>query len=305
MSSLFQRRGGPYISNTAGLGGAPTIHTDVPVCAVFIFLYICFGITNSTIFRRNLHKHHKFILTIMLAGFCWARVGTLVLRIAWATRQKNIRLAIAAQIFVNAGVLVVYIINLVLAQRILRAKLPRIGWNRILRATYKVLYTSIGAALVTVITSVVVSLYTLNQHTRSICRDIQLAALTYLLVFTCLPILHVVAAASSPKSEDEETFGEGSMRSKVMVVSLSTCLCIIIAGFKVGATWSPVRPINDPAWYDSKACFYIFNFTMEILIICLLTFSRMDKRFFVPNGCKQAGDYSRLREKIPVETEMG
>lgn len=303
MSDMFDKRGGPYPSNAAGLGGVPTVTTDVPICAVFIFLYIVFGATNATIFRLNRRKHKKFILSVLLVGFCWARVVTLVLRIAWATRQHNVRLVIAAQILLNAGILLVYIINLILAQRILRAKHPRIGWNSILRATYKVMFTIIGAALVAVITSVVLSLYTLNEHTRSICRDVELVALTYLVTFTCLPIVHVIAAVLLPKSKDEETFGEGSMRSKMIIVMLSTCLGMIIAGFKAGVNWSPARPMDNPAWYDSKACFYIFNFTMEILALCLLTFTRIDKRFFVPNGCKQPGDYSRLGGQVPTEAK--
>ncbi|KAH6681822.1 hypothetical protein B0J14DRAFT_648242 [Halenospora varia] len=111
--SISTRSAGPYPSNSAGLGGVPTVATDVPVCAIFTVLYLSLAATNSTIFRRNRKNQHKFILSVLLTGFCMARVGTLVLRIAWATRQHNIRLAIAAQIFVNAGILVVYIVNLV------------------------------------------------------------------------------------------------------------------------------------------------------------------------------------------------
>src|ERR1700685_324481 len=117
LHSLQTRSGGPYPSTTAGLGGIPAKATDVPVCAVFILLYLSLAVTNGTIFRANLRKHHKFILSILLTGFCMARVATLVLRISWANRPHNVRLAIAAQIFVNAGVLIIYIVNLILAQR--------------------------------------------------------------------------------------------------------------------------------------------------------------------------------------------
>jgi hypothetical protein len=59
----------------------------------------------------------------------------------------------------------------------------------------------------------------------------------------------------------------------------------------------PPRLVTNPPWYDSKACFYIFNFSLEILLLGILTFTRIDKRFFVPNGSKQAGDYTRLAEE--------
>lgn len=299
-SSLQTRSGGPYPSNTAGLGGLPTNATDVPICAVFLLFYLCFAATNSTIFRRNRRKNHKFILSILLTGFCMARVGTLVLRILWANRQRNIRLAIAAQIFMNAGILIVYILNLVLAQRILRAKQPRLGWHPKIRIAYKILYSSIGAALAMVITSVVVSLYTLNTHTRSTCRDIQLAALTYLLCFTCLPLIHIAVAYLLPKSE-EETFGQGSMTSKTIILTISSSLSVLIAGFKAGGAWTPPRPASNPAWFDSKACFYVFNFTLEICILSTLVFGRIDQRFYVPDGCNQAGDYTRLQRQSSLE----
>ncbi|KAN0115125.1 Protein of unknown function (DUF3112) domain containing protein [Hyaloscypha variabilis] len=302
--SLQARSGGPYPSNAAGLGGLPTKATDVPICSVFIVLYLFSAATNSTIFRRNRRKNHKFILSVLLTGFSMARVGTLVLRIAWANRQHNIRLAIAAQIFVNAGILIIYILNLILAQRILRAKQPAFGWHPILRVSYKILYCGIGLALAMVIASVVVSLYTLNTHTRSICRDIQLAALTYLLCFTCLPLIHIAAAFLLPKS-NEETFGKGGIKNKTIILLISSSLCMVIAGFKAGANWSPPRLANNPAWYDSKACFYIFNFTLEISILCTFIFGRIDQRFHVPNGCKQAGDYTRLQQKSSLEAAVG
>lgn len=304
MSYLSQRSsGGPYASNAAGAGGLPTITPDIPVCAVFILIYISFAARNSTIFQINRRKNHKFFLSALLTGFSMARMGTLVLRIAWATREENIRLAIAAQIFVNAGILIVYIINLILAQRILRAMQPHIGWNPVFRAAYKVLYVSIGASLAMVIASSVISLYTLDTYTRTVCRDIQLAALTYLLIFACLPLIHVALVVLLPISKDAETFGQGSMKSKLIIVTVSALLCMLIAGFRAGSAWSPPQPLTNPPWYDSKACFYVFNFTCEVFILCVLTFSRIDKRFFVPNGCKKAGDYTRLRKEVSEETE--
>ncbi|OAP55552.1 hypothetical protein AYL99_10525 [Fonsecaea erecta] len=295
--------GGPYPSKTAGIGGVPTVTTDVPADAVFIFLYVCFAATNMTIFQLNRRKNHKFLPSGLMFGFCMARIATLCLRISWATSPHNVRLAIAAQIFVNAGILIVYIINLILAQRILRASQPRIGWNPILRAAYKFLYIGIAAALIMVITSVVLSSYTLNPHTRSACRDIQLAAITYLLVFTCLPVIHTAVAAILPTSQDAENFGQGGMKSKLVIVTCSGCLCMLIAGFKAGITWETPRPVTNPPWYDSKACFYVFNFTLEIILLALLTFSRIDKRFYIPNGSTKPGDYSRLSEGGEQKTE--
>ncbi|KAL4911708.1 hypothetical protein BDW62DRAFT_196391 [Aspergillus aurantiobrunneus] len=300
----IEKRGGPYASQTAGIGGLPSNIPDTPICAVFLALYIGFAATNMMILQKNNRRNHKFILSGMVFGFCMARITTLVLRIVWANRQHNLRVGLAANILVNAGVLLVYIINLILAQRILRAKQPHIGWHPIPRTGSKVFYYLIPAALVMVITAIVVSMYTLDAGRRSDCRDVQLAAITYLLVFTCLPPLHIALAVLFPRSKNEESFGEGSMGAKVVILTLSSGLCVMIAGFKAGTTWSPPRPQTEPAWYDSKASFYVFNFVLEILILCLLTFGRIDKRFYIPNGSTKPGDYSRMgREEF--EEEVG
>ncbi|KAF9887209.1 hypothetical protein FE257_010463 [Aspergillus nanangensis] len=283
----------------ASLGGIPSVLPDIPICAVFLVLYVSFAATNMTIFQRNKRRGHKFVLSVLLFGFSMARITTLVLRIVWATRNQNSSLAIAANIFVNAGILIVYIINVILGQRILRGKQPAVGWNRGLRIAYKILYASIVGALAMVITSLVVSINTTNLHTQAQCRDVQLAAITYLLVFTCLPLVHILVAFLMPRSAQEETFGQGSLKSKAIIVALSSCICMLIAGFKAGTIWSPARPAFNPAWYHSKACFYAFNFLCEILVLTLLVSTRFDRRFFVPNGCNQPGDYTRLAAQSP------
>ncbi|KAF8864991.1 hypothetical protein BDZ45DRAFT_796813 [Acephala macrosclerotiorum] len=161
MSHSFQLRSeGPYPSTSAVLGGVPTITTDVTICAVFVLFYIGFAVRNRIIYQTNNRNCHKFIPSLLLFIFCMSRISTLVLRIAWATRQDNTRLAIAAGIFVNTGVLLVYI-NLILAQRIPRAKQPHLGWHPVIRIAYKILYTALATTLIMVIASIVITDYPL------------------------------------------------------------------------------------------------------------------------------------------------
>ncbi|KAI0542585.1 hypothetical protein GGR58DRAFT_452831 [Xylaria digitata] len=303
--SQIQQSGPPYAPRTAGLGGIPEVIPDIPICAVFLTIYLSSAITNMTILQINLRRQHKFVISGALFGFSMSRIITFILRIVWALNQHNVRLAIAANVFVNAGVLVVYVINLIFAQRILRAKQPAFGWHPAISIALKVFYVGIGAALILVIYSVVQGSYTLNPNTLRAVRDIQLTATTYLLVFTTLPIwLLMVAHLLLPKSADEELFGHGSMRTKVLINVLSTFICITIAGFKVGTAWETPRPLSNPAWYHSKPAFYVFSFVLEIFVLALLTLSRVDKRFHIPNGSKQPGDYSRgSSEQTTVEKE--
>lgn len=295
--------GPPYASPNAGIGGLPEIIPDVPISAVFLVLYLGFAIANMTILQINLRRQHKFIISGALFGFSMSRIVTFILRIVWATHQHNVRLAIAANVFVNAGVLVVYVVNLLFAQRILRARQPALGWHRVLGTILKVSYVGIGGALVLVIFSVVQGSYTLDPQLLKDVRDIQLAAITYLLVFTTLPLWLLAAAHFLlPRSADAEHFGHGSMRAKVIINLVSTCLCIFIAGFKAGTAWETPRPASNPTWYHSRPAFYVLGFVLELLVLSILTFSRVDRRFHVPDGSKQPGDYSRrTSEQASIE----
>ncbi|KAI0015741.1 hypothetical protein F4780DRAFT_762558 [Xylariomycetidae sp. FL0641] len=284
----------PYAPQVAAVGGLPTILPDVPISAVFLLMYVCFAAANMTILQRNNRKGHKFLMSGMIFGFCMSRIVTFSLRIAWANHPYNVRLAIAASIFVNAGILLIYVINLLFAQRLLRAKLPTLGWHPAVSIICKVFYAALVAALITVIVAVILTSYTLHPKLLRQCQEILKTAITFLFVFTTLPLfLLALAFFTRPKSaEKEELFGHGSIRSKAAIVLLSTLMCIFIAGFKCGTTWMPPRTIFHPAWYHSKAAFYGFLFVPEILVLSLLTFSRVDKRFHIPNGSAKPGDYS-------------
>ena len=64
------------------------------------------------------------------------------------------------------------------------------------------------------------------------------------------------------------------------------------ASFRAGVNYAGgERPISDPAGYQDKACFYIFNYTIEIIVVFFYVVVRVDKRFYVPDGAKKAGDY--------------
>lgn len=101
-----------------------------------------------------------------------------------------------------------------------------------------------------------------------------------------------------PRRTPVEKFGNGRFRSKIYIVLLSSFILTLGAAFRLGTNSETPRPRNNPAWYHSKACFYIFNLTLEILVVVLYAMARVDLRFHVPNGSKGPGHYSghSLRE---------
>jgi hypothetical protein len=215
-------------------------------------MYICLAATNITIFRLNRRRNHKFIISGLLGGFCNVRTITCSLRIAWAFNINNVSLVIAAEILFYAGVLLLYVVNVVFAQRILRARHPEIGWKRQLSVTLKIFYAVIGFVLVMVISTIVLGFYTLNQHTRTICRDIDLFGTSYLFFITILPFVLLLYTYVRRCSPNAEQFGHGSTELKALVLLGSSCLCILVAGFRAGTTYASPRPVAHPAWYVDK-----------------------------------------------------
>jgi len=281
----------PYPPTTAGLGGMPNIDVDDPITAVFIFLFLLGAITHMTILQVNLRRGKKFFMSGMLFGFCMARIVACSMRLAWSTHHDNISVAIAAQVFVSIGVILLFIVNLIFAQRILRASHPHIGWAKWFSWAFKAFYASIIIVIIALVTCSVQSFYTRSHNTLRIDRDVVRFGGTYFAVAAFLPIVLLVLGGVIPRRSGTEKFGHGHFSTKIIILVCSSLLLTLGAAFRAGIAYAP-RPINDPAWYHSKACFYIFNFTIECIVVALYAIIRVDKRFIVPNNSHGPGDYS-------------
>jgi len=285
--------GPPYIPQIWALGGLPKKNVDVPITAVFLCLFVGGAVMHMTIFQLNNRRSHKFLISVFLFGFCMARITTCAMRIASVCIPTNIRLAIAAQIFVAAGVLIVFIVNLLFAQRICRSLHPSVFWHPVFSIAFKALYALIVLTLVMIITVTVQSFYTLRPRTRTIDRDIQLYAGTFFAIISFLPIPLVLIALAVPRKQPIEKFGQGRHRVRVAILLIGSTLVCLGAAFRSGINWKHPVPRSHPMpSYYSKACFYIFNFTLEILVVYLYGIMRIDRRFHIPNGAHGPGSYA-------------
>lgn len=290
-SQQAQSGGGPYLPHQAVLGGLPTVDLDVPVCAVFLLLFIAGAIFNMAIFQINRKHGYKFLFSGLLFGFCMARIVALSTRIAWAVHEHNIKIAIASQIFTAAGVILLFVTNLIFAQRIIRAYHPFFGWSKPVSVLFKVLYVSIVAVLILVITVTVHSFFTLDPTARQTDRIVQLFSGTYLAVIAFLPIPFALTAVVIPRRTRIDKFGQGHFSTKFGLLLFTAALLAMGAIFRAVTNFY-VRPVRDPAWFQSKACYYCFNFGIEVLVVYIYALSRFDKRFHVPDGSSAPGHYS-------------
>ena len=228
-----------------------------------------------------------------------ARVTTCTIRIASISLPTNIRLAIAAQIFVAAGILLIFVINLLWTQRILRAYHP-LGWHPSVNYMFTTIFVVIVLTLAMLITAVVQSFYTLRPRTLHIDRDIQLYGLTYFAIVSFLPIPLVAIALILGKTSSDrkvERFGQGRHRTKIAVLLLGAALCCLGASYRAGTSW--LHPVSmhepEPARFH-RGWLYFMDFGLEILIVYMYAIMRVDLRFWIPDGAKGPGSYRMKHE---------
>jgi len=261
------------------------------------------------IFQRNRRRAHKFIMSAALFGFCMSRIVFCVLRIVWAAHPKNPRLAIAASIFANVGVLIVYVVVLQLALRVLRATYPALGWSKGLNKALKAHFALLFLAIVLIICFVVTSFYTQNPGLKTLALWVQRVGLLYILLFNLITPAMVILSALRYRSRRvpvPKNFGTGSLQAKLIVLGVATFFILFISGFRMGTIWAARRPASHPGWYDTKTAYYFLEFALEIALLYWLVLTRIDRRFFVPNGTtapsNDAGTRTKETGMVPVDS---
>jgi hypothetical protein len=178
-------------------------------------------------------------------------------------------------------VLLLFIINLIFSQRVLQASYPHWAWATWLSRAFKIYYASIVIVIIILIASAVQSFYTQSPSKQRTDHDIRLVGATHFAVSAFLPIPLLLLQLVIPKT-NVENFGKGRIETKNAILLFSSFILTLGAAFRAGTAYVP-KPRADPAWYLSKACFYIFNFTIEITVVALYAIVRVDQRFMLPD----------------------
>ena len=221
------------------------------------------------------------------------------LRIAWSLHKRNVGLAMAAQIFTYAGTVILYMINWFFTQRVVRAQHTKLGWSMPYRIFHRGSLACLLISLLMIIVTSIWQSFTLNTNSLRIFRNCQLAGQTYFTWLAFAPIVFVLISLVIPRHEVDK-FGAGRLRVNITILLIGATVISTGQIFRCVTTWLPPSPLRnaqgqfqDPPWYFAKACFYVFNFVTEVIVIGLYALVRVDLRFYVPDGAKRAGDYSR------------
>ncbi|KAJ9644573.1 hypothetical protein H2199_003536 [Coniosporium tulheliwenetii] len=295
-------QGPPYAPQTWQLGGATSVGVDVPVTSVFLFLFLLGATMHFKIFLGNMKIGHFFFSSLFCFIFCMSRIVTTSMRIASTVHPRNLKLAIAANVFVAAGVVILFLVNLIFTKRLVRATQPKLGWSKPVSIIFTALFVLTFLTIIMMIVVTIQSFFTLNTNTRAIDRSIQLYGATFFAIISFLPIpLVALALIARPKSSKAEKFAKGRFRTKVYVLMTGATLLCLGASYRAGTAWLPPVPRSRPLPdYFHKACFYVFNFAVEIIVVYFYALMRIDQRFHIPNGAKGPGSYSGQKDEEEV-----
>jgi hypothetical protein len=284
----------PFVPRNHALGAPANKTEDIAPSAVFMVLFLACLIFSIRIMKQNAKNGHNFIMIRPLVSFSAIRVISTALRIASACHPKNISLAIAANIFILAGVVLLYILNFFFVQRILRARLAHLGWTK-LGGIFPWIGLGVTAAtLAMTLTAVIDSFYTLETSILAIDRVIQKVGTLVLLVLAVLPVPMLVIIFLIPKRVAQPTaFGKlGTFQHKVIILLGASVLLTLGAGFRAGTTWMPLVSNKLPTpWYFAKGYFYCFDLMIDFLALASYLLLRVDQRFHVADGAKTSEDY--------------
>ncbi|KAI0840759.1 hypothetical protein F5Y06DRAFT_261689 [Hypoxylon sp. FL0890] len=288
---MAKSQGPPYASPMAIVGGEPTPAIDDPIAVALLLLFLFSAAAHLAIMRINKNRHLKFVFSGMLFALCLLRCVSLAARMIWASYPKTVNAAIAASVMTQCGSVLIFIVNLFLAQRVFRAYHPRLGWHRGTCYVLWFLIACVVCCLVMAIVATVHAYFTLDQRGD---RAVQLFAGLYLMLLAFLPVpVVLIAAATRPRHFHVEKFGAGRWRSKVWLLVFTALVATLGAAFRVGVSFDR-RPATNPAWFHSKACYYCFNFVTDLVVSTAYLVARFDKRFIVPDGGRRPGDYSPI-----------
>ena len=112
------------------------------------------------------------------------------------------------------------------------------------------------------------------------------AALPGLLLLLLLLMAMVAVAVAGPgkypgeKMVEDRLSASASLWVRVGLVVFTSALLAVGAGFRAGVNFA-VRPVDQPAWYHSRAAFYCFTFGIELLVVYTYAVARFDRLFSV------------------------
>lgn len=190
---------------------------------------------------------------------------------------------------------VVFAVNILLTQRIIRSMHPQIGWSRPFSLATRSMALSVPLNIVLLISSLIGFFLSNGVPTRLAAFEGLLKfGVSWNIVLVTFPFLAVGIACAFPGPKPEK-FGRGHLRVKTSLVMFSSALLTTGAVVRTYAIFNPRSLAENDVLYG-KPVFYTTQFMLEAVVVAGYALLRFDLLFHIPNGSSRPGDYSATNE---------
>lgn len=183
-------------------------------------------------------------------------------------------------------------INVFFAQRIVRAVQPLVGWHPAFSKGILFLVLTVPMIIILNVIALSVSFFSVGNENRLTMVETGLKfGSSWIVWLSVVPLVLLTASLSTPGPPPEQ-FGIGPLRIKAAMVIGSSLMLATGAVIRLYTLSNPLKPGESNPMF-SKPVFYLTGFTLEIAVVYLYAFARVDLLFHVPNGSSAPGDYSK------------
>ena len=192
-------------------------------------------------------------------------------------------------LLMSHSVAAVFAVNLVLAQRVVRAMHPSFGWGLGFTIFSQFLIFSIPAVIAMNAVSVSVNFFSVDLVQREVTEELLMFGSSWNLMLAAMPLVWVFFATAIPGPR-VENFGVGEFRSKTSLLVFGAITMSVGAGVRLAIS---LNGPNSTSPLSGKIVFYMTGFLLEIMTVAAYAYFRLDLSFHIPNGSIGPGAYSK------------
>ncbi|RDA95428.1 hypothetical protein CP533_5365, partial [Ophiocordyceps camponoti-saundersi (nom. inval.)] len=274
-------------------GGVPNAIDDGLVTFIFLLLFALGAFLHLVRFIQNNKRRHKFLLSIPIVVFCISRTVYCIFRFAWAfLKPPYPRGVVAMSVILERDWFAVLLIpNIFIARRIVRAMHPDLGWNKLFTLASNALVVSLAPIEIISFVAFFVGIFAFGRASApGIKQALELTG-SWNLMIALLPLVLVFASCAVP-GPTIENFGTGPFRQKTALLVFSSLTLAVGQTMRLSVVNNPEAALQGSA-VAGKPLFYTTAFFFECLTVFSYVIFRFDNLYWVPDGSRGPGDYSR------------
>jgi hypothetical protein len=209
----------------------------------------------------------------MYLVFCLFAMVALILRIASTLNGFNGQIYIASQMFISTLEVILIFTNLAYTHQIIRTQH---GHGIISTLVFITVYFFLFLAWAMQLGGLGATFFTLDSYLRYVDYNLQIWATTFYAVVSLLPICFVAISSCIPGRHRRRS---ASLYLSIWVLLIGSLLVALQAWYIAGVFWvGRVNRFLPKPSYMTRAWYYTIIWTIDIIIVFLYMFGRVDRR---------------------------